>query len=83
MIDHCWLDDFLSLEHSPSDRINITIVNVLSSIVMHIHSLVCDHLVSIQVVYQSVHQVWMDEELVISFLVNVTILRTPTKFRIS
>jgi hypothetical protein len=83
VIHHCWLDDFLSLEDAPCDCIHIVIIDVLSSVVMHVHSLVCNHLVSIQVVHQPVNHVWMDEELVVSLLVNIAILRTPSELRVS
>jgi len=82
MINDCWLNDFLGFEDAPSDCVDVVLTDVLVFIVLVVNGLVGDHLVLVQMGDEWHEKLLRDEELIVSFLINEALLRSPTKLRI-
>ena len=82
MIDHSWLNDFFSLEDSPSDSIDIVLAHIQLVLTVCAYCLISDHLILVQVSDQWVDQLLWNEEFIVSFLEHIAVLWTPTILRV-
>jgi hypothetical protein len=82
MINHSWLDYFLSFKNTPCYCIYIIWTYILILLTAIANSLKCYHLIFIQVFNQRLDHLSWNKELNIGFLVYISILRSPSEFRV-
>jgi len=77
------LDYFFSSEYTPGDGIDVFFSNVLRFVAVDIDGLVGDFWELIEVCNKLWYKSCRDEQLKVSFLVNVAILWSPSVFSVS
>ena len=82
-IHHGWLHDFLALEDAPGDCVDLSVINVLELETRFTNCLVANGWVLVQELAQVLDYSVVYEQLKVSLLVDVAVLRTPSVFVIS
>jgi hypothetical protein len=83
MINNSRLNDLLSCKDTPSNCIDIVILNVLDLLARSVNSLVGHLFMLLKDLDQWCEQILMNEELEVSLLVNISIIWTPTELWIT
>lgn len=74
------LDHLSSWEDTPSDSVDLTFLAILKLLPILVHGLVCDGWELIQVCAELLNDFAINEQLKVSFLVNISSVWTPSKF---
>ena len=79
LVDDSGLDDLTIWENTPSHSVHVLVLDLhaLLLVTLHVHGLITDRLVLIQVHDERVDKLGRDEELKVGLLVDVAIGGTP------